>query len=77
MIDRFERYRREWSAGGAGVRADVLACDIVALALIPVAIAFSIIADVYPRVGLYGSVGTLDKIVGRLRKNSRAVTVTG
>lgn len=60
MTNRFERYRREWFAGGAGaragVRADVLAGIVVALALIPEAIGFSIIAGVDPRVGLYASV---------------------
>lgn len=56
MTDRFERYRREWFADGAGVRADVLAGIVVALALIPEAIGFSIIAGVDPRVGLYASV---------------------
>ena len=60
MTNRFERYRREWFADGAGaragVRADVLAGIVVALALIPEAIGFSIIAGVDPRVGLYASV---------------------
>jgi len=37
------------------VRADVLAGTVVALALIPEAIAFSIIAGVDPKVGLYAS----------------------
>ncbi|WP_428241874.1 SulP family inorganic anion transporter [Gynuella sp.] len=37
------------------VRADVLAGLVVALALIPEAIAFSIIAGVHPKVGLYAS----------------------
>ena len=56
MTDRFGNYRREWFAGGAGLRADVLAGIVVALALIPEAIGFSIIAGVDPRVGLYASV---------------------
>ncbi|SMC42677.1 SulP family inorganic anion transporter [Novosphingobium sp. B1] len=56
MTDRFERYRREWFADGAGVRANVLAGIVVALALIPEAIGFSIMAGVDPRVGLYASV---------------------
>lgn len=56
MTDRFERYRREWFADGAGVRADVLAGIVVALALIPEAIGFAIMAGVDPRVGLYASV---------------------
>ncbi|MFO7176861.1 SulP family inorganic anion transporter, partial [Enterococcus faecium] len=37
------------------VRADVLAGIVVALALIPEAIAFSLIAGVNPMVGLYAS----------------------
>ena len=39
----------------ANVRGDVLAGLVVALALIPEAIAFSIIAGVDPKVGLYAS----------------------
>jgi SulP family sulfate permease len=45
--------RREWLSNP---RADVLAGIVVALALIPEAIGFSIIAGVDPRVGLYASV---------------------
>lgn len=45
-------YRAEWSGN---VRRDVLAGLVVALALIPEAIAFSIIAGVDPKVGLYAS----------------------
>ena len=45
--------RRDWFSN---VRADVLAGIVVALALIPEAIGFSIIAGVDPRVGLYASV---------------------
>ena len=37
------------------IRGDLLAGLVVALALIPEAIAFSIIAGVDPRVGLYAS----------------------
>ena len=44
--------RVEWLGN---IRADVLAGLVVALALIPEAIAFSIIAGVDPRVGLYAS----------------------
>lgn len=44
--------RREWFSN---VRGDVLAGIVVALALIPEAIAFSIIAGVDPKVGLYAS----------------------
>ncbi|MCY9785315.1 SulP family inorganic anion transporter [Nocardiopsis sp. EMB25] len=49
---------RTWKSripGAAQIRADVLAGLVVALALIPEAIAFSIIAGVDPRVGLYAS----------------------
>lgn len=48
--------RRAWLRDPAGVRDDVLAGIVVALALIPEAIGFSIIAGVDPRVGLYASV---------------------
>src|SRR5690554_971341 len=44
--------RQEWFGN---VRGDVLAGAVVALALIPEAIAFSIIAGVDPKVGLYAS----------------------
>lgn len=45
-------YRDQWFGN---VRADVLSGIVVALALIPEAIAFSIIAGVDPKVGLYAS----------------------
>ncbi|MBI5939262.1 MAG: SulP family inorganic anion transporter, partial [Caulobacterales bacterium] len=44
--------RREWLANP---RNDLLSGTVVALALIPEAIAFSIIAGVDPAVGLYAS----------------------
>lgn len=44
--------RQHWLSN---VRADVLSAMVVALALIPEAIAFSIIAGVDPKVGLYAS----------------------
>lgn len=47
-----DAYRAQWFGT---VRADVLAGLVVALALIPEAIAFSIIAGVDPKVGLYAS----------------------
>jgi SulP family sulfate permease len=47
-----ENLRRDWLSN---VRADVLAGIVVALALIPEAIGFSIIAGVDPKVGLYAS----------------------
>lgn len=46
------RLRQEWFSN---VRADLLAGAVVGLALIPEAIAFSIIAGVDPKVGLYAS----------------------
>ncbi|OOE43321.1 sodium-independent anion transporter [Salinivibrio kushneri] len=49
MIDRIQR---DWFSN---VRGDMLAGIVVALALIPEAIAFSIIAGVDPKVGLYAS----------------------
>ncbi|MET3791022.1 SulP family inorganic anion transporter [Aquamicrobium terrae] len=48
-----ETIRRNWFSN---IRADVLAGIVVALALIPEAIGFSIIAGVDPRVGVYASV---------------------
>ncbi|MED3580855.1 SulP family inorganic anion transporter, partial [Bacillus thuringiensis] len=47
-----EKLKTEWFSN---VRADILAGIVVALALIPEAIAFSIIAGVDPMVGLYAS----------------------
>jgi len=47
-----DAYRQQWFGN---VRADLLAGLVVALALIPEAIAFSIIAGVDPKVGLYAS----------------------
>ncbi len=46
------RYYREWFSN---IRGDLLAGIVVALALIPEAIAFSVIAGVDPKVGLYAS----------------------
>ena len=58
-----DRARREWLGDP---RAELLAGLVVALALIPEAIAFSIIAGVDPRVGLYASfsIAVLTAIVG-------------
>lgn len=50
--ESFARWQHEWLGN---IRADVLAGLVVALALIPEAIAFSIIAGVDPKVGLYAS----------------------
>jgi SulP family sulfate permease len=46
-------FRREWLSNP---RADILSGIVVALALIPEAIGFSVIAGVDPKVGLYASV---------------------
>ena len=55
--------RQQWLGN---IRADVLAGTVVALALIPEAIAFSIIAGVDPKVGLYASfcIAVITAIVG-------------
>lgn len=45
-------FREEWFSN---IRADILAGIVVALALIPEALAFSIIAGVDPKVGLYAA----------------------
>ena len=47
-----ENIKLEWFSN---IRGDLLAGTVVALALIPEAIAFSIIAGVDPKVGLYAS----------------------
>ncbi|MFN3953262.1 MAG: SulP family inorganic anion transporter [Pararhodobacter sp.] len=47
-----DAYRRQWTGN---IRGDLVAGLVVALALIPEAIAFSIIAGVDPKVGLYAS----------------------
>ncbi|XDA98972.1 SulP family inorganic anion transporter [Sulfitobacter sp. LCG007] len=47
-----DAYRRQWLGN---VRGDLLSGLVVALALIPEAIAFSIIAGVDPKIGLYAS----------------------
>ncbi|MEI4473154.1 SulP family inorganic anion transporter [Frigidibacter sp. MR17.24] len=47
-----DSYARQWTGN---IRADLLSGLVVALALIPEAIAFSIIAGVDPKVGLYAS----------------------
>lgn len=48
----FSNVREQWFSN---IRGDVLSGIVVALALIPEAIAFSIIAGVDPKVGLYAS----------------------
>ncbi|MDF1581604.1 MAG: SulP family inorganic anion transporter [Desulfuromonadales bacterium] len=52
MIHAFRTIRNTWVSN---LRGDALAGIVVALALIPEAIAFSIIAGVDPKVGLYAS----------------------
>ena len=47
-----DAYRQQWTGN---IRADLLSGLVVALALIPEAIAFSIIAGVDPKIGLYAS----------------------
>lgn len=56
-------YRRQWTGN---IRGDLLSGLVVALALIPEAIAFSIIAGVDPKVGLYASfsIAVITAIVG-------------
>lgn len=58
-----EKLKLEWFSN---VRGDLLAGLVVALALIPEAIAFSIIAGVDPKVGLYASfcIAVIIAIVG-------------
>jgi SulP family sulfate permease len=51
-IDMLNTVKQNWFSN---IRGDVLAGTVVALALIPEAIAFSIIAGVDPKVGLYAS----------------------
>jgi len=51
-MPKFENIKREWFSNPRG---DILSGIVVALALIPEAIGFSIIAGVDPRVGLYAS----------------------
>lgn len=61
--DFLPQLRTEWFGN---IRSDVLAGIVVALALIPEAIAFSIIAGVDPKIGLYASfsIAVITAIVG-------------
>ncbi len=52
LLQMTKNLRQEWLSN---IRGDLLAGAVVALALIPEAIAFSIIAGVDPKVGLYAS----------------------
>ncbi|MGU9979472.1 SulP family inorganic anion transporter [Phreatobacter sp. HK31-P] len=63
MTINLSRLRAEWFGN---IRGDILAGTVVALALIPEAIAFSIIAGVDPKVGLYASfsIAVIIAIVG-------------
>ncbi|MCD2323406.1 SulP family inorganic anion transporter [Sphingomonas sp. IC-56] len=56
MTVTLSRVRAEWLPSAVQARRDILAGIVVALALIPEAIGFSIISGVDPRVGLYASV---------------------
>jgi SulP family sulfate permease len=49
---RLKEYRNQWFSN---IRGDILSGIVVALALIPEAIGFSVIAGVDPKVGLYAS----------------------
>lgn len=51
-MTRLAAYRREWFSN---IRGDILSGIVVALALIPEAIGFSVIAGVDPKVGLFAS----------------------
>ena len=57
------RYLRDWSSN---IRGDILAGIVVALALIPEAIGFSVIAGVDPKVGLFASfaIACVSAVVG-------------
>ena len=59
----FNSYASQWTSN---IRGDILSGLVVALALIPEAIAFSIIAGVDPKVGLYASfsIAVITAIVG-------------
>lgn len=52
-MKKIETYQRDWFSN---IRGDVLSGIVVALALIPEAIGFSVIAGVDPKIGLFASV---------------------
>jgi len=60
---RLSQLKKDWLGN---IRGDILAGIVVALALIPEAIAFSIIAGVDPKIGLYASfaIAVIIAIVG-------------
>ena len=70
----FQSIRKHWLSN---VRGDVLSAIVVALALIPEAIAFSIIAGVDPKVGLYVYDADMVQKVGKeiTHKDARTVGV--
>lgn len=51
-MNRLQAYKREWFSN---IRGDILSGIVVALALIPEAIGFSVIAGVDPKIGLFAS----------------------
>ncbi|WP_320199456.1 SulP family inorganic anion transporter [Agrobacterium sp. rho-13.3] len=51
-MNKFQAYKREWFSN---IRGDILSGIVVALALIPEAIGFSVIAGVDPKIGLFAS----------------------
>src|SRR5688572_16362983 len=63
LLMSISHIRRDWLSN---VRGDLLAGLVVALALIPEAIAFSIIAGVDPKIGLYASfsIAVVTAVVG-------------
>lgn len=62
-MNLFETFQKDWLSN---IRGDVLAGIVVALALIPEAIGFSVIAGVDPKIGLYASfaIAVTSAIVG-------------
>ena len=52
-MNKLSTYRREWFSN---IRGDILSGIVVALALIPEAVGFSVIAGVDPKLGLFASV---------------------
>lgn len=52
-MNKVSAYKREWFSN---IRGDILSGIVVALALIPEAIGFSVIAGVDPKIGLFASV---------------------
>ncbi|MCG6119589.1 MAG: SulP family inorganic anion transporter [Blastomonas sp.] len=72
-MPNLQTFRQEWLSNPRG---DILAGIVVALALIPEAIGFSIIAGVDPRVGLYASfsIAVIISLVGGRRGMISAAT---